>query len=99
MARMAARTAAVASALAGAPAAFDSTAARALRVAVRTLLRMARLRRRRFSLCFIRLIADRVLATAWLLLDVMIPGVMLFEPTPDTTGPRWRCQGVCPFPS
>jgi hypothetical protein len=41
--------------------------------------------------------ADRVLATAWLLLDVMIPDVMIpdvmipsvmpFEPTPDSTGP------------
>jgi hypothetical protein len=88
MARIAARTAAVASGRAGAPAALDSTAARALRVAVRTLLRMERLRTRRFSLVFIRLMADRVLATVMLLLGVMNFGVMFFEPTPDVTG---RC--------
>jgi hypothetical protein len=84
---MAAWTAAVVSAVAGAPAAFDSTAARALRVAVRTLLRMARLRIRRFSFCFIRLMADRVLATVMLLLGVMVSRVSLVEPTPDVTGP------------
>jgi hypothetical protein len=38
---------------------------RALLMAERTLLRTARFRTRRFSLCFIRLSADRVLANGW----------------------------------
>jgi len=43
---------------------FSAAAARAVFRAERMVLRAARLRRRRFSFCLIRFMADRVLATA-----------------------------------
>jgi hypothetical protein len=54
--------------------------ARALFIADRTLLRTARFRARRFSLCFICLIAERVLANGWSL------RLSICEATSDTIG-------------
>src|SRR3990172_7178076 len=84
---MASRTTAVASA------GWVPSAVVALLTTERSLLRTARLRWRRFSLCFIRLIADLVLATGALLLGYWRRCGP--QARPDVTVRARVCQGVC----